>query len=109
MTIVISDSSLLILTSKIEMLDLLIERFKEIVIPQAVYEESVVQGKKFKKLDAFLIEKRIKEGKIYLQKIKNTSEKIKIMQDFNLHDGEAEAIILYLEAAGTSARMASDF
>jgi len=97
MTIVICDSSILILISKIEILDILIKNYGEILIPQAVYIESVEQGKKLKKTDAFLIEKRINDGKIIVKKIKDLSEKLKFMSDFNLHEGEAEALILYLE------------
>jgi len=97
MTIVICDSSILILISKVEILDLLIEIFGEILIPQAVYIESVEQGKKFKKMDAFLIEKRIDEGKIVVIEIKDFSEKHKLIEDFNIHEGEAESILLYSE------------
>lgn len=97
MAIVICDSSSLILISKLEILDLLIEVFKEILIPKAVHKESVEQGKKLKKLDAFLIERRINEGKIIVENVKNLAEKEKFMEDFNLHEGEAEALILYSE------------
>ena len=97
MTIVICDSSLLILVSKLEIIDLLIEIFGRIIIPNSVYIESVELGKESKKMDAFLIEKRIEEGKVVKDNIKNISEKSKLIKDFNLHEGESEAIILYLE------------
>lgn len=97
MVIIICDSSILILISKLEMLDLLIDAFEEILIPKAVFIESVDQGKKLKKMDAFLIEKKINEGKIIIENIKNLAEKEKFMNDFNLHEGEAEALILYSE------------
>jgi len=97
MVIIICDSSILILISKLEMLDLLIDVFEEILIPKAVFIESVEQGKKLKKMDAFLIEKKINEGKIIIENIKNLTEKEKFMNDFNLHEGEAEALILYSE------------
>lgn len=97
MVIIICDSSILILISKLEMLDLLIDAFEEILIPKAVFIESVDQGKKLKKMDAFLIEKKINEGKIIIENIKNIAEKEKFMNDFNLHEGEAEALILYSE------------
>ena len=97
MAIVICDSSNLILISKVDLLDLLIEIYGEILIPQAVYNESIKEGKKLKKMDAFLIEKRIDEGKIIVKQIKNFQEKSKLIEDFNIHKGEAEAIILYLE------------
>ena len=97
MVIIICDSSILILISKLEMLDLLIDAFEEILIPKAVFIESVDQGKKLKKMDAFLIEKKINEGKIIIENVKNLAEKEKFMNDFNLHEGEAEALILYSE------------
>ncbi len=49
MTIIICDSSLIVLLSKLELLDLLIEVFESIVIPQSVFVESVDQGKEAKK------------------------------------------------------------
>jgi len=97
MVIVICDSSFLILISKLEMLDLLIEAFEEIIIPQAVYIESVEQGKAFKKMDAFLIEERIKKRKIIVSDIEDLSEKDRLIKDFGIHEGEAEAILIYLE------------
>jgi predicted nucleic acid-binding protein len=97
MKIVINDSSNLILISKIEVLELLLEIFNEILIPQAVYKEAVEDGKKLKKLDAILIEKKIDDGKIKIKEIKDVLKKKEIIEKFNIHDGEAEAIVLYLE------------
>ncbi len=97
MTIVISDSSSLILITRLEILDLLIEVFGIIYIPEAVYVEAVEKGKTLKKLDAFTIEKEINDKKIFIEKIKNLKEKTNLKQNFNIHDGEAEAIVLYLE------------
>ncbi len=97
MTIIICDSSLLILLSKLEMLDLLIEAFDNVIIPQAVYSESVTLGKILKKMDAFLIEKQVKDKKINLKQIKDIAEKENLIKNFNIHDGEAEAIVLYIE------------
>lgn len=97
MTIIICDSSLLILLSKLEMLDLLIEAFDNVIIPQAVYSEAVTLGKILKKMDAFLIEKQVKDKKINLKQIKDIAEKENLIKNFNIHDGEAEAIVLYIE------------
>ena len=96
MTIVICDSSFLILISKLEILNLLITLFDNIIIPIAVFKETVEKGKDKKKMDAFLIEKYIKEEKIIVKKIKKSSEKTKLMEDFNIYEGEAEAILLYM-------------
>lgn len=97
MTCIVCDSSLLILISKLEMLELLIGAFNKIIIPQAVFEESVIQGKRLKKLDSFLIEQKVKEEKIFKENIKDFAEKENLIKNFNLHEGESEAIILYLE------------
>ncbi len=97
MPIVVCDSSILILISKLEMLDLLIDVFGTIYIPRAVYIESVERGKKLKKIDAFSIENKIKEGKIVFEELKNFNEKENLSNNFNIHDGEAEALAFYLE------------
>jgi predicted nucleic acid-binding protein len=97
MTFLICDSSFLVLLSKLELLDLLIEVFENIAIPQSVFVESVDQGKESKKMDAFFIEKRIIDQKIIVEKIKDLTEKENLMKNFNLHDGESEAIVLYSE------------
>lgn len=97
MVIIICDSSLIVLLSKLELLDLIIEVFKNIIIPQSVLVESVDQGKVSKKIDAFLIEKRISERKIIVEKIKDFTEKKNLMRNFNIHEGESEALVLYLE------------
>nr|MDO8114767.1 hypothetical protein [Candidatus Sigynarchaeota archaeon] len=71
--------------------------FGIITIPEAVRIEVVDKGKSTKKMDALLVEKRISDGKITVKKINDSTEKIKLQNDFNLHDGEAESIILYNE------------
>jgi predicted nucleic acid-binding protein len=96
MTAVISDASMLILVSKLDILDTMLETFGMIIIPEGVRIEVVDQGKEGKKMDALLVEKRIGDGKIIVKKISKESEKNKIMNDFNIHSGEAEAILLYL-------------
>jgi predicted nucleic acid-binding protein len=100
MTLIICDSSFIILISKLEVLDLLIDKFDRIMIPKEVYIESVERGKKLKKMDAFLIEERVKEKKIIVQTINDVIEKKRLMHDFNIHEGEAGAIVLYLEKKG---------
>ena len=97
MTLVVCDSSFLILISKLEMIDLLVEAFENILIPQAVYIESVEQGRKLRKMDAFLIEKRIKDGKIIVEDNKDIKENKIIIKNFNMHEGESEALVLYSE------------
>jgi len=100
MTLVICDSSFIIIISKLEILDLLIDTFDKIMMPKEVYVESVERGKKLKKIDAFLIEERVKDKKILVQNIKDVKEKNRLMHNFNLHEGEAGAIVLYFEKKG---------
>jgi predicted nucleic acid-binding protein len=97
MPFLVCDSSFLILVSKLEMINLLTQLFDKIEIPKAVFDEAVEVGKILKKIDAYRIEKFIKDKQIRVENIKNIEERNKIMGDFNIHEGEAEAIILYLE------------
>jgi predicted nucleic acid-binding protein len=97
MTLIICDSSFIILISKLELIDLLIKAFKEIYLPQAVFNESVKKGKMLKKMDAFMIEERIQDKGIKIKNIRNHDKKKGFMDDFNIHEGEAEAIILFFE------------
>ncbi len=100
MTIVITDSTILILLAKIDLIDILLEYYTEIYIPTKVFEEVVVIGKKLGKTDAFLIEQRINEKKIIIREISDTTTREKLMTDFNIHLGEAEALVLYFEIKG---------
>lgn len=87
---VISNSSPLIHLSKIGELTLLRYFFDEIIVPEAVYRECVIEGKE--REDA----KRIKKAKwIKVARIKNTDLKKALMMV--LDGGEAEAIVLALE------------
>lgn len=97
MPYIITDSSFLILISKLEMMDLMANLFNKIEIPQAVFNESVRAGKRFKKIDAVMIEQYIKKQKVKVEIIEDQRRAEKIMHDFNIHNGEAEAIILYQE------------
>jgi len=87
---VISNSSPLIHLSMIGELTLLRYFFDEIIVPEAVYRECVIEGKN--REDA----KRIGKAKwIKVAKIKNTDLKKAFMMV--LDEGEAEAITLALE------------
>ena len=87
---VVSNSSPLIHLSKIKRLDLLKNFFGELLIPEAVYRECVVEG--YGREDS----RRIEEAKwIKVRKIKNMDLKRAFMMI--LDEGESEAIILSLE------------
>ncbi|MFH1587713.1 MAG: hypothetical protein ABIA76_00045 [Candidatus Diapherotrites archaeon] len=86
----------LILLAKITVLEKASEQFKNIIIPEKVFEEVVIKGKEKKYEDSLIIEKIIKEGKIKVVKVKK-KKLIERINDFNVQGGEAEAIALYWE------------
>jgi predicted nucleic acid-binding protein len=69
----------------------------KVLIPKAVYMESVEKPKQMKFLDAFDVERQIETGKIIVEKIENINEKNKLMSNLRIHEGEAEAIVLFRE------------
>ncbi|NQE06455.1 hypothetical protein C5S32_11350 [ANME-1 cluster archaeon GoMg1] len=87
---VVSNSSPLIHLAKIGHLDLLKYFFGEIIVPEVVYKECVIEGKG--REDAKKIEKA---EWINVAKIKNENLKRALMMV--LDEGEAEAIVLALE------------
>lgn len=88
-------SSSLILLAKVDILDTAIGSFKEkLVIPEQVYAECATKKDTF---DAKLIEKRVKEKSIIKKDVSNRKLYNKILKDFNLGKGEAEAITLCIE------------
>ncbi len=97
MTIVIADSTILILCVKINIFDVLIDKYGTIHIPSGVYLESVVNGKKAEKEDAFFIEDRIINKFVKVINIQDTKSRDKLMRDFKIHLGEAECVVLFSE------------
>ena len=93
---VISDASTLILLQKITLLDKLVKNFK-FIIPQEVYNEAVIKGKKIKSKDAYLLENKINNNLITIKKIKDKKKVDYTMQEFGLGEGESEAIVLFLQ------------
>ena len=92
--VIVFDSSTLILLAKKELLDMFLNSFDGIVaIPKAVREETCNK----ESFDAFLIEKRVEDGKIKVYEVEKKDLVKKLIEDFNLEDGEAEAIILCIE------------
>jgi len=92
--VIVFDSSTLILLAKKELLDMFLNSFDGIVaIPKVVREETCNK----KTFDALLIEKRIEEEKIKVYEVEKKDLVKKLIEDFNLEDGEAEAIILCIE------------
>ena len=94
--IIISDASTLILLQKVVLLDRLVKNFN-FIIPQEVYNEAIVKGKKVKSKDSYLIETKINENIIKVERIKNKKRFNQIIDEFGLAKGETEAIVLFLE------------
>lgn len=90
---IISNSTPLIYLAKLNKLDLAIKIYKKIIIPQEVYNEVVLEGKKFNKKEVFLIENFINDKLI---EIKEGGELKKEME--NIHIGEAKAINLCIKS-----------
>ncbi|MBI2660746.1 hypothetical protein HYX09_00590 [Candidatus Woesearchaeota archaeon] len=94
---IVFDSSTVILLAKVEILDLLLNNYKNsIVISLSVINE--VNAKNT--FDALLIKKRVEEGKIEVREITDNQTE-KIMNDFKVNIGEAEAMALALDNKGS--------
>jgi hypothetical protein len=91
------DSSTLILTAKIELLDAFLNDIgigMEIAIPQAV-EHECCGGKRT--LDALMIRKALDESRIKVRSVRNRKLVTKFEADFSMGRGESEAIALALQ------------
>src|SRR3989338_3277059 len=88
------DSSSIILIAKAGILDKIIKNLREkLTITNKIYSETT----KKETFDAQIIKKRVEEKAIKKKGIKNLKLFSIIKGDFNLGDGEAEAIIFCLE------------
>ncbi|HZX20309.1 MAG TPA: DUF3368 domain-containing protein, partial [archaeon] len=92
--LVVNDSMVLIHLAKITLLEKSCDHFGTVMIPEAVFLESVKTGKTRGFEDAILIESIIKKGKITVKKI-GKKEQLKKINQYNIFGGEAEAIALY--------------
>src|SRR5574337_30407 len=91
---IVFDSSTIILLAKTDMLDLFISNFLgKVLIPERVMTEV---GKEHRE-ELPVIEKLIKDKKIDVLKIRNVTQIKKLMEDFTIDQGEAEAITLALK------------
>ena len=88
------DSSSIILMAKAGILDKIIKNLREkLTITNKIYTETT----KKETFDAQIIKRRVEEKAIQKKGIKNLKLFSKIKDDFNLGNGEAEAIIFCLE------------
>lgn len=89
------DSSTLILTAKIDLLNLFLSKVEmEVAIPRAVEEECCGGKRTF---DALTIQKAVDELKIIVRNAKNRKLVLKLEEDFNMGRGESEAVALALQ------------
>ncbi len=91
---IVFDSSTLILLARIDMLGLFISNYHgKVLIPEKVRMEVCAKNSE----GAPLIVKLIEEKKIYVLKARNSSQIKKLMEDFNIDIGEAEALVLAIQ------------
>lgn len=92
---IIFDSSTLILLAKAGLLDHFIDHYKgRILIPGEVETECCHKKDSF---DSLLIQKRIDEKSINISRVSDLVTCKKLMKDFSIDRGEAEAIVLALD------------
>lgn len=90
---IIFDASTLILLAKIDVLDLFISNYSgQVCIPVKVRAEVLRKGS----AETPCIAGLIKDGKIEVVEVKEEGRIQKLMADFNIDSGEAEAIVLAL-------------
>src|SRR5574341_1573413 len=89
---IVFNSSTLILLGKAELLDTFLAEFKDkVVIPKQVQTECCEEKQS---VDALLIRKAIQEKRLFVQPLKDKKLHGKILADFPLGKGEAEALAL---------------
>lgn len=95
---IVFDSSTLILLAKIDLLDLVASNFRgKVLIPQKVKTDACIE----KREETPLIVKLIDDKKIKVTESRNSRQTKKLMDDFNIDAGEAEALTLAIqEGAG---------
>jgi len=92
----ISDSSPLILLSKLKRIEFLKELYEEVWIPDDVYEEVVVKGKEEGYSDAYEVERNIQEFIRVKELDEEHSERAEEIKS-GLGSGESEALMLALQ------------
>jgi predicted nucleic acid-binding protein len=103
--VLIFDSSTLILLAKAELLDIFLNDFEgKPLLPDAVEAESAGTSDR---PDGLLIRQRILEGRLIVQSIRQPKILSRLVQDFRLGLGEAEALVLALDL-GDAAIVATD-
>jgi predicted nucleic acid-binding protein len=93
-SVLIFDASTLILLAKVDLLDIFLEDFEGTpVLPAAVEKEcTAAPGRP----DALLIKQRIAEGRLRVENVREPRVLERLVLDFRLGAGEAEALVLAL-------------
>ncbi len=91
----VSNSGPLIHLAKAQLLDYLFMLYDIIFIPETVFQEVIIKGKKNGHADAFLIEEKIKNSQIV---VKNVNFDRISPRTTKLHRGELEAILLAINS-----------
>lgn len=88
----VSNATPLIYLAKANKLSLLQTMVKQVFIPEAVYQEVVIEGKRLGEKDAYRVERAIDQGWIVVQGVK-----IICPVEITIHPGEVEVISLAKE------------
>lgn len=88
---IVSNASTLILLARVGVIRKFLNEYGEITIPNEV-EKEITEGNTF---DSKILEKEIEDKHIIVKAIKSNTSKI--LKEFKMHKGEAEAYILYNE------------
>ncbi len=91
---VVKDAMVLIHLSKATLLERSCEFFGEVLIPNLVYEEAVVEGRERNYEDSEIVDEVVGEELIEVRTVEE-KELIERAKKFNLQSGEAEAVALY--------------
>jgi len=92
---IVFDASTLILLVRIELIELSVSSYQgRVVIPQKVMLEVCAADRE----ETPLIEDLIKRGKIDTLKATNFKQKRKLIEDFHIDEGEAEALLLAIQS-----------
>lgn len=98
--VLVFDASTLILLAKSDLLDLFLEAFEgSPLLPGAVEAESTGSPGR---PDGVLIRQRITEGRLRVEEVGQPNLVARLVQDFRLGAGEAEALALALERGDTT-------
>lgn len=88
---IVSNASTLILLAKVGAMSKFLDEYNEITIPKEV-EKEITEANT---IDAKILKKQIENNRIKVKAIKSSTSKV--LKEFRMHKGEAEAYILYNE------------